>query len=331
MNKIVIVGGYGAVGREAASALVRELAEATVVVAGRNPAAALPVHGTTAVQVDVADPHSTAHLLDGADAVLMCAEVNNVPLARACLERGIHYLDVTASAPILAQVADLDALARAHHATAVLSVGLAPGVTNLLAAHCVAHSGADEVRIGIMAGAGERHGPAALRWTLDGLGELPGAWAMDFPGYGRRTVYRMPFSDQYTLPGTLGVAQARTGLSGDSRALTTLLAAARWPVLGRVLRHRGTRAALLAALTRIHFGSDAFAVAVQAGNATAAFSGHRQSRATGLAAALLIQRLPGMPAGVRHIEEVVDPVEFLTELAGHGFALTLASHQITPR
>ncbi|MFC7547899.1 saccharopine dehydrogenase NADP-binding domain-containing protein [Plantactinospora sp. GCM10030261] len=324
MTRVMIVGGYGAVGREAAAALVRMLPEAHIALAGRNPATAPRIAGTTVVRADAGDPVDIARLLDGTDVVLMCAELDNVPLARACLARGVHYLDITASTPLLDRLGELDAVARDTDSTCLLSVGLAPGVTNLLAAHCVTRSGAEEVRIGILGGGGERHGRQALQWILDGLGELPGAWEMDFPApHGRRTVYQMPFSDQDTLPATIGVSRAATGLCVDSRLLTALFPAGRWPVVGRLLRRPASRAALLATLARVHLGGDAFALAVRAGDATATFSGHRQSRATGLAAATLIRRLPGMPTGVRHIEQVVQPVDFLTELADHGFSLKI--------
>lgn len=52
----------------------------------------------------------------------------------------------------------------------MLSIGLAPGLTNLLAAH--AHRLLDEVTeldIFIMLGLGDRHGKAAMEWTVDHL------------------------------------------------------------------------------------------------------------------------------------------------------------------
>jgi hypothetical protein len=41
-------------------------------------------------------------------------------------------------------------------------------------------------------------------------------------------------------------------------------------------------------------------------------------------AALLVRHLPGLPPGARHVEQLVDPVAFLTELAADGFDLDLA-------
>ena len=326
MAKILILGGYGAVGREAATALLRPAPQPEVVVAGRNPHTAQPVPTTTSMRVDVSNRGDLADALNGVDAVLMCAERDNARVARACLERGIDYVDVSASHHVLAGIEHLDDLARRHDATAVLSVGLAPGVSNLLARHCVERSPAREVDIGVLLGSGEQHGRAALDWTLDGLGQLDGSWTMHFPApYGTRTVHRFPFSDQYTLPQTLGLTTASTGLCLDSRLTTGLLTAAGRPAVAHVLHRPRVRSMLLASLAGVLLGGDGFAVTVRSGTVQAAFGGRGQSRATGRAAALLIRQLPALPPGVRHIEQLVEPTTFLTELAANGFALHLGT------
>jgi hypothetical protein len=286
--RVVILGGYGAVGREAAAVLS---SSHDVVVAGRNPPAVVP--GATAVRVDLRG--DVDGVLDGAHAVLMCAEVDNARIARACMDRGVHYLDVTASHDTVAAIGELEG-----DATALLSVGLAPGVTNLLARHCVELTGARDVEIGVLLGGGERHGAAAVAWTLDGLADLGPSWRVGFPApYGTRTVHGFPFSDQRTLPDTLDVDRVRTGLCLDSRLMTALL-----PAAARFAHRLGP-------------------LAVSAGGMTCAFSGRRQSRATGVVAALLVDLLPDLPRGVWHVDQVVDPVPFLTEAAAHGFDLHL--------
>jgi hypothetical protein len=276
------------------------------------------------MRVDASNRGDLAEALNGVDAVLMCAERDHIGVARACLERGIDYVDVSASHPVLAEIETLDDLARRHDATGVLSVGLAPGVTNLLARHCVECSQTREVHIGVLLGSGEQHGRAALDWTLDGLGQLDGSWTMHFPApHGARTVHRFPFSDQYTLPGTLGLTTASTGLCLDSRLATALLSAAGRPAVARLLRRPGVRHLLLTALASVHLGGDGFAVTVRSGTVQAAFGGRSQSRATGLAAALIIRHLPALPPGVGHVEQLVEPATFLTDLAANGFALHL--------
>ncbi|TYB62246.1 NAD(P)H-binding protein [Nonomuraea sp. PA05] len=330
MTTILILGGYGAVGREAAHALTGH-PDTNVVVAGRNPGKATPIPATTAMRVDAADSTDLAKALDGVDTVLMCAEIDNVRVARACVERGIDYVDVTASHHLLAGLQTLDGPARQHGATIALSVGLIPGITNLLARVCAERSPSGELLIGALLGSGEAHGPAALAWTLDGLGQLEGSWSMPFPEpYGERTVHRFPFSDQFTLPGTLGLTSARTGLCLDSRLVTRLLSVAGRPAVARLLRRPQVRRLLLSALSTAHVGGDGFAVTVRCGTIQASLAGRRQSRATGRVAARLIRQLPGLPPGAAHIEQLVDPVPFLTELATDGFALDLGDSQDTP-
>ncbi len=298
----MVFGGYGAVGREAAAVLS---ASHDVVVAGRDPAAAVP--GTTTLRVDLRDDAAVQRALHGAYAVLMCADMDNARIARACLARGVHYVDVTASHDTIVAIRALRG-----DATALLSVGLAPGVTNLLARHCVELTGARDVEIGVLLGGGERHGAAAIAWTLGGLADLGPSWRAEFPApHGPRTVHGFPFSDQHTLRETLDVDHVRTGLCLDSRLLTALL-----PTAARFARGLGP-------LARAHVGRDGFAVAVSAGGVTCAFSGRRQSRATGVVAALLVDRLAALPHGVWHVDQVVDPAPFLAEAAGHGFRLHL--------
>jgi uncharacterized protein YbjT (DUF2867 family) len=85
MKTVLILGGYGAVGREAAAALVSRPGT-NVTVAGRNPGKASPVPGATAMRVDAADPADLSRALDGVGTVLMCAEIDNVRVARACVD-----------------------------------------------------------------------------------------------------------------------------------------------------------------------------------------------------------------------------------------------------
>ncbi|MFB4317400.1 saccharopine dehydrogenase NADP-binding domain-containing protein [Actinomadura sp. 21ATH] len=305
LRRVVVLGGYGAVGREAAEALRERVPE--VVVAGRDLAKARGVPGAVPMRVDLRGDLDEA--LAGADAVVMCVDQGNARVARACFERGVHYVDVTASYGVVREIEALDAGA----ATGVLSVGLAPGVTNLLARLC----GGSRADIGVLLGSGERHGVAAVEWTLDALAEVGPGWTMRFPEpYGRRAVRGFPFSDQHTLPRTGGFERVRTGLCLDSRALTGLLTG---PV-SHLVRHPRGRALVLAVLSRVHAGGEGFAVTVSSDRGAASFAGRRQSRASGLAAALAVRELAGMPPGVHHLDEVVEPARFLRELASYGFA-----------
>lgn len=174
----------------------------------------------------------------------------------------------------------------------------------------------------MLLGSGERHGRAAVAWTVDGLGRERGSWTAAFPApYGRRRVHRFPFADQHTL----ALPGVRTGLALDSRASTALLGLANRPAVAKVLHRPALRPLTERVFGGLHLGTDGFAVIAEAGDVRASFSGNRQSRATGLFAAHVIRRLPGLRPGVAHVEDLVDPVEFLTALAAEGFRFSPAS------
>lgn len=341
-RRIVVAGGYGAVGRIVAETLGDWL-PGRVVVAGRDPGRVEAVVRARpgrliGQRLDVERDEDVRAALQGASVVVMCVERANERIARACLERGVHYVDLSASASVLASIAALDGLARDRGAVAVLSVGLAPGLTNLLARHCVDRlPHASAVDIAVLLGLGEEHGAGAIEWTIDGLA-APGARGpsarVRLPGYGTRTAYPFPFSDQHTLPATLGVP-ATTRLCFDSAALTRLVFGLRAARLFAPLRHPRVAGALTRALSHLHAGSDAYLLHVAAGSGpravTATAAGRRQSHATAIVAADVARRLHSRPdvAGVRHLDQFVDPVPFFDVLADHGIAVTVDGDQHT--
>ncbi|KAB8196119.1 saccharopine dehydrogenase [Nonomuraea phyllanthi] len=319
---VLVIGGYGAVG----AVVCRTLATwfpGRVVPAGRDleraRRLAAEIGSDEAVGVDVTDAGDFGDVLarHRIGAVVLCVEPLDDRIARACLTRGIHLVDIGASHHLLAQVEALDSAAAATGAAAVLSVGVAPGLTNLLArrAH-LAVGGADQVDLTVLLGAGERHGADAVRWTVSRLAApSPGAarprraW---LPGYGLRTAHPFPFSDQYTLRRTLGVRRVTTRLCLDSRALTAALFGLRRAGAFRAARRPDVERAVTAAFSMAHLGGDGWAVRADARKgderASSVMTGKAQSRATALVAAHVTRGLLADPEclipGVRHIDEV---------------------------
>lgn len=334
-GSIVVVGGYGAVGRGVALSLA-PVFPGQVIVAGRDldrarALAARAPRGTLGWQrVDVDSPTDVALLLRDAAVAVMCVERGNVEFARACLERGVHYVDISATAAVLDGIADLDPVAVGHGATAVLSVGLAPGLTNLLARHCVARlPTATSVDLTVFLGTAGDHGPDSLRWTLEQLGaratHRPARAYL--PGVGRRTAYAFPFSDQDTLTGSLGIPVV-TRLCFDSVALTTGVFALRRLGFFALTRRWGANRRLATALRHLPFGTDRFAVTASADDpsgrrVSAAATGREEARATAMVAALVAQRLnrQQLTPGVSHIDELFSVDDFLRELPAQGIRI----------
>ncbi|MFF3347020.1 saccharopine dehydrogenase [Streptomyces sp. NPDC002779] len=325
-GRVLVIGGYGAVGAAVTSRLA-EWFPGRVVPAGRDEVRARRLGG---VAVDVGDLTGFRRALDklgDVRAVVLCVEPEDASLARVCLDRGIHLVDVGASRDLLDAVADCDGLAAASGATAVLSVGVAPGLTNLLAhrAH-QAVGGAERLDLTVLLGSGERHGTDAVRWTVDGLAEpvTAGPQKVSLPGHGTHSAYPFPFSDQYTLRRTLGVPEVTTRLCLDSRAQTAALFALRRTGVLRGERRAPVRRALSGVFRRVHLGGDAFALRADAhrGDRHAAFAltGHEQSRVTALVTAEVTRELltDRLPTGVRHIEQLPTLTDLPERLAGDG-------------
>src|SRR6266567_2673508 len=96
---ILIVGGYGVVGRRIAAELAPDYPE-RVVVAGRNPAQADKVaaaigHGARGRVIDTAAPSSIAAALEEMAIVISCVDLPDRALLWAAIERGLRYTDIT--------------------------------------------------------------------------------------------------------------------------------------------------------------------------------------------------------------------------------------------
>ncbi len=139
--KILIVGGYGSVGYRIAKLLAPDF-RARITIAGRNLRKAEDLartlgHDSQARMIDVNDSRSYTAALEDVGLVIMCLDLTDTAFARACVTRGIHYVGITASLEVIERLSLLHDLAAANNAALVLSVGLTPGLTNLLAKACV--------------------------------------------------------------------------------------------------------------------------------------------------------------------------------------------------
>lgn len=328
-GRIVVIGGYGAVGRAVAATLAPAF-PGSVVIAGRHGGRAWECArglgaGVRAARVDATRADDVDRALAGAGVVVMCVEAGNREVAGACLRRGIDLVDVSATATVLAGIARLDGDARSSGASAVLSVGLAPGVTNLLARRVVGRlPEAARVDLTLGLGLGDDHGSDSRRWVVRGLGTGTASGvrsrSVDLPEYGRRVVHPFPFSDQLTLSATLD-RPVVTRLCFDRRSVTAGLFALRRMRAFAGPRRQRVALAVDRCLARVRLGGTRYVVHAQAvasdgRTAEAAVSGYGDARITGEVAAAVVRRLVAghIPAGVHHLDEVVDPASLLDEV-----------------
>lgn len=337
-GRLVVFGGYGAVGRSVAE-LLAPVFPGRVEIAGRDGARAAATaerlgNGVGSQRVDVTDHDDVARAVGGAAVAVMCVERENARVARACIEQGVSYVDVSATTSVLASIGVLHDLAVQHGVTGALSVGLAPGITNLLARHCHQRlPSATGIDISMCFGLAGDHGADSRRWVIDGLSHRGHRAArrlrVSLPGLGRRTAHPFPFSDQDTLTGALGLP-VTTRLCFESALVTAAVFGLRATRAFELLDRLGARPLVDASLAGVRIGSDGFVVRAEASDehgrrAVATTTGHGECHATAAVAARVVTRLVAGATrpGVWHLDQLVEPAALLAELESDGLTTEL--------
>lgn len=340
---ILLVGGYGHVGTRIARRLV-DRAIGPVVIAGRNIAKAERAAaklGCAARAIDLSDPFSWEQGLVDIDLIVVCIDQLDTGFISFALSRGLGYIDVTASDDFFRKVEGLEELARANRSYAVLSVGFAPGLTNLMVKACAERlHEARKATIGIMLGLGDDHGPAAIAWTLDrivgiqqphGIIDLPfGLEARQYPALA------FDFADQHVVRRTLAIADTATYLTFDSAAISRLIFRALLLLRGRA----GAVPFLTGLLSRLRVGSKRAALSITVSGScngaphtvTALYEGQREAEITAEIATLAIERvLSERPAaGVQHLEGLMRLDDVTARLRDAGGITHLSDRSCRP-
>jgi len=225
MRTVGIVGGYGAVGRVVASALRRwQVAELRIGGRHMDEARALAAGlGAEASTVDVSDPVSLAGFCAGCAVVVNCAGPSYRVLdsvARAAAGAGADYVDAGGDDPVYERMAHaaLPGVGR----VAVLSAGMAPGLTGLLPRWLATHGFTHLDRLVSYVAARDRFTPAAAGDYLlslgNGYGEPMAAWSD-----GRLAPRALEPLREVELPFFSGPVTAYPYLSTETRRLAVEL------------------------------------------------------------------------------------------------------------
>ncbi|MEW5960740.1 MAG: saccharopine dehydrogenase NADP-binding domain-containing protein [Chloroflexota bacterium] len=147
-HKIVVLGGYGAFGRNIALDLAK-LPDVALVVAGRTPtkgAALAASMGADVAFCDLKDPASVHTLVKDAFLLIHAAGPfwgAGHAVAKICLEHGVHYLDLGDEREHVAGIVTLNEAAQRQGLFLGAGVSTTPGITSAM----VHHLAADGLRI----------------------------------------------------------------------------------------------------------------------------------------------------------------------------------------
>ncbi|MBN9332216.1 hypothetical protein [Devosia sp.] len=324
MPSTLLVGGYGAVGSQIARTLASK-PENHVIVAGRNLTKAAAI-GFGARRIDLGAPPTWADALEGIDLVVASIDQKDTAFVSEVTRRGIGYIDVTAGDDFFRHVEALEV-----RTPVVLSLGLAPGLSNLLSAAAAKQLDVVEsIEIGILMGTGDDHGSAAIAWStrnmFDPKAPRDDARISFGPDFGMRQAHFMDFADQHVLARTMPGVRTVTRVTYDSAMLSGLLF---W--LGRTFAGNATMQALVERISHMPtLGSDKCVLSVTAHGKRASrpvaqdafFFGRREAAVTAAVAALAAEDvLAGrVPPGIHHSHQVLDGQAIFTALErlGHG-------------
>ncbi|MFS1511995.1 saccharopine dehydrogenase family protein [Chengkuizengella sp. SCS-71B] len=347
-DKIIVMGGYGQVGQIISKDLGK-LFPGKVFAAGRNYMKAKDFCDMTKgnvypLQVDVNEDFLSDHMLKETSVVVMCLDQQNTRFMEQCFQHDIHYVDITASYEFLTKVRNISLENSPLQSTAVLSVGLAPGLTNMLVKHNVEQM--DEVNsadIYIMMGVGDQHGKAGIEWMINNLNSkfpviengaekqvrsFENGLRTEFPNkLGHRKAFRFNFTDQHVLPHTLGIGSVSTRLCFDSIVLTNLMALLKKVGFFRLLTISYLHQLTLVLFEKLNFGSDIWVIKVSTegyidgnkANIETTLHGQKESFITGKVAAFVAKELyiNKYSQGIFHIEELFQPKELFNDLSSY--------------
>ncbi|GGX68344.1 saccharopine dehydrogenase NADP-binding domain-containing protein [Saccharospirillum salsuginis] len=339
-DDILIVGGYGSVGRHLAAWLAPVFPD-RLVIAGRRldaaRAAAQAVgYGCRARALDLAQPPADADLGEVGQ-VVVCVDQVDTAFARLCLTKGIDYLDITASLEWLQRLTAFDELARETGASGLISLGTTPGLTNQMGAWIAGHAdGAHRLDLLVEFGTGETHGDAALDWMFDHLNDRfevreEGRWRTvrgfgekrRFRGNGKRGRwgYRFNLPDQQILATDLAIPTVGTWVRFSSTPLTALIALTTRLGVVRLLKWPLARRWVKRGFSQLAYGSDCCTLVAESRSAIGqrqwlVLSARQETRLTAAvaAASLVWLRTRGLPGGVHHLHQVLTLDDLLPQL-----------------
>ncbi|MDJ0346035.1 saccharopine dehydrogenase NADP-binding domain-containing protein [Streptomyces sp. H10-C2] len=307
-----------------------------IVLAGRSIAKIAPLAAELGLEHRIFaldDPAAVRRGLEGVESVAHCAgpfSATALPMARACLDTGTHYLDITGEIDVFEQLHALDGQARAAKVVLLPGAGFDVVPTDCLAA-TVAAALPSATRLDLAFLPGRSASPGTARTAIESLpsggkaridGEIrtvPIGWRRTRAAFasGPRTVTAIPWGDVSTAYYSTGIPNITTYTSVPPGAA----------VFGRVMRLPAAQAVARAAIGALVRGPSAKALAGTHSEAWALASDEegRSAQATLMmpnayeltveSVLRIMPRLAGLPPGTQTPSKALG-AGFITEFAG---------------
>ncbi len=355
---ILIVGGYGHVGRLIAKDMAPRF-PGRVVVAGRNGERAQAFaeelgNGARGIALDATDSAAVEKALEGMMLVISCIDQEEPHLLRSAVAGGLTYIDISAELDLWEHARELEDEAKQNGARVLIGSGLVPGTAGVMARKAVAETGpGSTLDVGILLSIGDNFGTAALDWMIGASGReftisengrnrqvraMAEKRRMVFPNpVGQRTVMRFAIPDQVYYPETLGVRRAGSWVALEPGWIATFFTLFVQSGLLRLLQRLQLQRGLTSAfewLQRRYEGRNTYVLTVKAegpdGAVNLYIADRDESGGTAVSATIMAEALlqdTNIKPGVWLPEQVFEPAPYFNELERRGIALQELSVQ----
>lgn len=223
MERVLILGGAGRIGRSIAADLVTHT-QAQITITGRDPLGTqVAQHLGPRVQfqvLDLVDEAGLTKAIAATDLVIHCAgpfHYRDTRVLQTCIQERVNYLDVSDHRSFVSKALAHRAVAEAAGITAVINAGVFPGISNSMVRQAVEQLDQPErIHLSYIVSSSGGAGVTVMRTTFLGLQRpfevwLDGQWqtvhpysqpeTVEFPTpYGRTPVYWFDMPEGFTLP-----------------------------------------------------------------------------------------------------------------------------------
>ena len=355
---ILIVGGYGHVGRLIAKDMAPRF-PGRVVVAGRNGERAQAFaeelgNGARGIALDATDSAAVEKALEGMMLVISCIDQEVPHLLRSAVAGGLAYIDISAELDLWERARELEDDAKKNGARVLIGSGLVPGTAGVMAREAVAQTGpGGTLDVGILLSIGDNFGTAALDWMIGASGReltisengrsrqvraMAEKRRMVFPDpFGQRTVMRFAIPDQVYYPETLGVRRAGSWVALEPGWIATFFTLCVQSGLLRLMQRLQLQRGLTRAfewLQRRYKGRNTYVLTVKAegpdGTVNLFVTGRDESHGTAVSAVTMADPFleeGNIAPGVWLPEQIFEPESYFTTLKSRGIALQQSNVQ----
>ena len=340
-DKILIIGGYGNVGKVISENLAIKFPN-KVIVAGRNKEKGQQFINdlnleAQAIAIDLNSNYTDTIGFNEIRVIISCIEfLKNDKLLLNCMKYNVNYTEIATSYEAYKRLMVYKKEVKNSGICLIPGVGLMPGLSGVFVYDAVKK--ATEIKLVqsyVLLGLGENHGLDAIRWMMEYANKtfslktengIETVKSFTSPRKEKllnenftRFFYRFNFGDQHIISSTCNNVTAQTRLAFDSKFITKLMG---------ILKQLGLFGMLSKAnpikvkkwLSKFQFGSDKFAVQTHCYDENDKeyiylAEGRNEGRATGIIATYAVLQLYRTKSnGIKRLEELIKFEDFISFL-----------------